>query len=229
MIFAAASLTEAFQRIAADFEDEHPDVDVVLNFAGSQSLRTQIEHGASPHVFASANQEHIQLLVDADLVIDSVPFATNEMVIVVPAANPSNIHSLADLANAERLVIAGDNVPAGAYAERVLSKANSVHGSSFSDRVLDNVVSRELNVRQALQKVVLNEADSALVYATDAASAGDKVRVIRIPEELNVVATYPIAMIEGSGGSKLAKMFVTHLNSDIGLKRLDEFGFKAPN
>jgi len=223
VVFAAASLTDAFKALAVDFEKQHPKLDVKINFAGSQSLRTQIENGAKPQVFASANAKHMNALRKAKLVDEPVTFVHNELVIVVPPANPAGIHSLKELPKAKRLVLAGKNVPGGSYADQMLARASSEYGANFADRVHKQVVSRETHVRETLQKVVLGEADAAIVYATDAASAKSKVKTIAIPAQHNVIANYPIATLSGS---KTGKLFVDYVLSDAGKKRLKEFGFR---
>lgn len=228
VVFAAASLTDAFNAIARDFEKAHPGVDVKLNFAGSQSLRTQIENGAQPQVFASANAKHMDALVEQKLVGEPVTFVHNKLVIVVPAGNPAKIGSLKDLPGAPHIVLAGENVPAGAYAAKMLANASATkeYGADFADQVKKHVVSREPHVRETLQKVVLGEADAAVVYATDAVSAGDKVKTIDIPPELNVLASYPIATVSGAPHQELGKMFVAFVLSDAGKTRLKEQGFQ---
>ncbi len=219
-VFAAASLTDAFQAMATDFEASHPGLRVKLNFAGSQSLRTQLENGARADVFASANPKHMEALHRAGLVGVSHVFASNALVIAVPEDNPARIEKFEDLAQAERIVLAGEEVPAGAYAARVLAKARDSHGHAFVSAVYGNVVSRENDVRATLQKVVLGEADAALVYATDAAAAG--LPVIEIPSELNVRATYPIGTVTGS---ELGARFTAWVSSAEGQRRLYELGF----
>lgn len=230
VIFAAASLTDVFGAIKHDFEKQHPKATLKLNFAGSQSLRTQIENGAKPLVFASADQAHMDALRGAKLVDEPVIFAHNVLVVVVPANNPAGIETLADLPKASRLVLAGNNVPVGTYTLEMLSKASRAkgYGADFVERVTKKVVSRETHVRQTLQKVVLGEADAAVVYATDAKAAGDKVKTIAIPDELNVVATYPIATVVGVERSQLGQRFVDFVRSDAVRARLEEFGFRPP-
>ena len=226
VVFAAASLTDVFTVIAADFEAAYPDIEVKLNFAGSQSLRTQINNGAQPQVFASANAEHMDALRDSGLVDEPVVFAHNEMVIAVPVANPAGIESGADLANARRLVLAGENVPAGAYAAAVIDKASSSYGADFAERVNRRVVSREMDVRHTLQKLLLGEADACMVYATDAAAAGDGIRSIAIEAEHNVVASYPIAALSRSPRAHLGRLFVEFVGSQAGIDALEQHGFR---
>ena len=224
-VYAAASLTDVFEDMAKDFERENPGTSISLSFAGSQSLRTQIEHGAQPDLFASANHNHLDRLRKRGLVTRPLAFATNRLVIVVPPENPAGIKSLADLRNAERLVLADTSVPAGAYAESILQKLDE-DGAGVSAGILKRVVSRELHVRQALHKVVVGEADAAMVYATDAASAGNRVEIIEIPASFNVKASYPIATINGTHRSVLAKRFVDHLRSPSGSAVLVSHGFR---
>lgn len=222
-VFAAASLTDAFEAIARDFKKAHPEADLKLSFAGSQSLRTQIEHGARAHVFASANERHMRALADRGLVAPPKVFAKNAMVVVVPKSNPAGIERFEDLPKARRLVLAGPSVPAGAYAERVLRRASQKLDPSFHDRVMKRVVSREMHVRQTLQKVVLGEADAAVVYATDAAAIGDGIKTIAIPEQINVQAAYPIALV--GNGSELGRKFIEFVRSPAGRKHLEAHGF----
>ena len=227
MVFAAASLTEAFSDIAKSFEEKYPRVTVETNFAGSQSLRTQIANGAKPQVFASANQQHMDALADQRLVDSPSIFARNELVIAVPSSNPANIQTLHDLPRAQRLVVAEPSVPAGAYTEAMLAKASTSYGPDFANRVLRAVVSRETHVRQTLQKVVLGEADAAIVYATDVTASTDKVKAIAIDPEHNVVASYPIATLTEAARTELGRLFIDFVHSDTGRELLHRHGFRS--
>ncbi len=223
-IFAAASLTDVFEAVSQGFKSKHPEVKVQLSFGGSQSLRTQIEHGAPAHLFASANPKHLAILEKKGIVRTPIVFAGNSMVVVTPPDNPAKIASFKDLPNASRIVLSGPSVPAGMYAEQILKNANYALGRDFIDRVKKNVVSQETHVRQTLQKVVMGEADAALVYSTDALSAGKKVNIFSIPADYNVQASYPIAVVKG-GAETMAKMFTDYLVSDEGMKILESHGF----
>ncbi len=226
IVFAAASLGDAFDTIAKDFQKEYPAIDLKMSFAGSQSLRTQIQNGAQPQVFASANAQHMDTLMEERLVGEAVTFVHNELIVVVPKDNPAGITSLEELPKGKRIVLAGKAVPAGTYAEIVLDNASATYGSDFRARVDKNVVSRETHVRQTLQKVVLGEADAAIVYATDALSAGASVVAIPIPGEFNVRAAYPIAVVRGTPRSELGELFVDFVRSDAGRSRLVQHGFR---
>lgn len=226
VVFAAASLRDAFEAMGEKFRQEHRGVQVTFNFAGSQELRTQIEHGAPADVFAAANQEHIESLAAQNLAQPAVEFAENQLVVVVPKGAKA-VSRFEDLPAAERIVIGVPEVPVGKYTREVLAKA-SAKWPEFESKVMARVVSQELNVRQVLAKVALGEADAAIVYRTDAASAPDKVDAIPIPPELNVTARYPIAVLTKAPHPELAAKWVAYVRSPAGQEILTRFGFTAP-
>lgn len=227
-VFAASSLTEAFQALERGFEAAHPDVDVALTFAGSQVLRLQLEQGARADIFASANEAHMQALVDADLVAGSQVFAHNELVIIVPADRASPVHSpvqsVADLPEATRLVIGSSHVPVGVYTRQLFANMRARLGDDFVDRVQQRVVSEESNVRLVRAKVELGEADAAIVYRTDATSS-ERVRLVAIPDELNVRARYLIGPLAASARPENAARFIIYVRSEEGRRILEQHGF----
>jgi len=228
-VFAAASLREVFEDLAKQLEAKIPGTKVRLNFAGSHELRTQIEQGAKVDVFASADTKHMGALDKAGALAGPAKiFARNEPVIVVPKGNSAGVEGIADLPKAKRLVIGTAEVPIGNYTLQVLDKASAKLGKDFKDKVMTQVVSRELNVRQILAKVTLGEADAAVVYRTDALTAKEKLEVIAIPADLNVVAEYPIAVLKNAPQPKLANAFVDLVLSGDGQKRLAAAGFTTP-
>jgi molybdate transport system substrate-binding protein len=228
-VFAAASLTGAFQEIGANFESANPGVQVSFNFAGSQILRTQLEQGALADVFASADHKNMDALV-ADHLVESgsiQDFLTNSLTVILPSGNPGNVHRLADLARPGlKLVLADESVPAGNYARQALAKMSKVasNGADFSARVLANVVSNETDVKQVVAKVELGEADAGIVYASDAVAAPE-LKTITIPENINVVASYPIAVLIDAPDPNLAKAFVNYVTSPNGQAILTKWGF----
>jgi molybdate transport system substrate-binding protein len=223
-VYAASSLTEAFAELEATFERTHSDVDVALSFAGSQVLRIQIEEGAPADVFASANPEHMEALIEAGLVQSARVMAANELVVIVPADNPSGVASFEDLPAARRLVLGTPDVPVGRYAREVLARADSLLRPGFRAAVLANLVSEESNVRLARAKVELGEADAAIVYVTDAVGS-DRVRSVPIPGELNVRALYLIGAVERAGASELAEEWIELVRSPGGRAVLTRHGF----
>jgi molybdate transport system substrate-binding protein len=226
-VFAAASLTDAFEEMGKSFEASHFGVTVRLNFAGSQALRTQIEQGAMVDVFASANRKEMDILAAERFVTNDAPqiFLTNKLIIILPAANPADIEKAEDLANSGiKLVLAAEDVPVGKYARQVLEKMDAHFGIDFKEKVLINVVSNEDNVKQVLIKVQLGEADAGIVYMSDAVAAPDVQRV-EIPVDMNVIAEYPIAVLAQSSQKDLASEFIAYVLSLDGQTILQKWGF----
>lgn len=228
-VFAAASLTDAFQQVKQDLEREHPNLTITFNFGGSQALVTQLGEGARADVFASANVAQMNAAVGQESIAgEPVIFARNLLAIVVPAANPAGVVAPADLGKPGlRLVLAQPEVPAGRYAREAICAMGAdpaVYGDQFVEHVAANVVSDETDVRGVLTKVQLGEADAGIVYVTDAKVAGDAVEAITIPDEVNEIAAYPIAAVSG-GDEALAEAFIAYLLSEEGQATLRAFGF----
>lgn len=226
-VYAAASLTDVFTEMGKAFETSHPGVTVAFNFGGSQNLRTQIEQGAPVDVFASANAREMDALVAQNMIQSGAPkvFLTNQLVVILPEENPAGIGSLEDLGKPGlKLVLAAEEVPAGRYAREVLEKLNAMSGAQYRDKVLANVVSNEDNIRQAVTKVQLGEADAGIVYVSDAVAVPG-LQKIEIPAEMNVVAEYPIAGLAESTNSGLANDFIVYVLSAEGQATLKKWGF----
>lgn len=222
-VFAAASLTEAFSEMATAFEAAHPGVDVALNFAGSNTLRAQIEQGAQADVFASANTKEMDSLVKIGLVnVDKkIAFLTNRLVVITPENNPAGLATFEELARPNlKLVLAAEEVPVGRYARLMLDNV----GAEFKAHALANTVSNETTVKQVVAKVQLGEADAGIVYASDAVAASE-LPVIEIPDEFNVLAEYPIATLKNAPHRELADEFVAFVLSPEGQASLQKWGF----
>lgn len=218
-VYAASSLTSAFEELGQRFEDTHEGVQVELNFAGSSDLVAQIQQGAPADVFASADQANMEKLTAEDLQgSDPVDFASNTLMIAVPPGNPAGVESLQDLAGDLNLVVCAPEVPCGAAAQAVAERAG----------IELDPVSEEQSVTDVLNKVTSGEADAGLVYVTDVAAAGDAVRGIEIPESDTVVNVYPIATVADSDQAALAQDFVDLVTGDEGRSVLEEAGFGAP-
>jgi len=228
-VFAAASLAEAFEEIANEFERAHPEARVQLNLAGSQQLATQIEQGAAADVFASADRRWMDYLVEHDLVAgEPAVFARNRLVVIVPRTNPARIGRLQDLARpGVKLLLGAEAVPVGKYSREVLQNLSRAQGfgAAFARRVLANVVSEEENVRSVVGKVQLGEADAGLCYRSDVTPAVARfVRVLPIPDSANVLAAYPIAVLRGAPRGGWAQEFLALVLSPPGQRVLERHG-----
>ena len=232
-VFAAASLTDSFKEIGANFEKANAGTKVTFSFAGSQALRTQIEQGAKTDVFASADTNNITPLKTANLLTGNPQvFAYNRLVVIVPKNNPAGLKTLKDLSHAGiKLVIADASVPVGNYTLQALDKlsADPTYGADFKTNVLARVVSKETDVKAVVSKVSLGEGDAGVVYSTDAQVAAAKLTTIEIPDQYNVLATYPIAVLKSSTNAALAQKFVDYVLSDAGQATLKKFGFAQSN
>lgn len=228
-VFAAASLTDAFNEISSKFEAQHPGVKVTFNFAGSQQLRAQLEQGAVADVFASANMTEMNNAIRSKLVVSGTQqtFVRNRLTVIVPKDNRANVTTLQDLAKPGlKIVLAAPSVPVGGYALTALDKMNKRFGATFSQTVLSNVVSNEDNVKQVVAKVQLDEADAGIVYTSDVTpAAAEKLTTIAIPDEFNVIATYPIAALRSAPQPQLAADFVHYVLSDDSQSILRKWGF----
>jgi molybdate transport system substrate-binding protein len=229
-VFAAASLTDAFNEIARAFEERYPGTEVEFNFAGTPTLRTQLEQGARADVFASADLAQMNIAVQSGVVASTGDvFVRNSLVVITPSSNPANIDAPADLAKSGiKLVVANPEVPVGNYTRQMLSsmEKDAAYGAGFSDRVLDNVVSEESNVRQVVSKVELGEADAGVVYGSDVTpSVATRLKVVRVPDQFNVIAQYPIAPLKEAGNPLTAEAFIDFVLSAAGQQVLQKHGF----
>jgi molybdate transport system substrate-binding protein len=228
-VFAAASLSDAFTEIGQNFEAVHPGVSVALNFAGSQTLSTQLTQGAVADIFASANITEMDRLAAASLVPTDSPriFLTNQLIVILPKDNPANLQTLQDLTRPGiKLVLADKSVPAGKYTLQILDTMvkDAAFGADFKTRLLANVVSNETDVKQVVAKVQLGEADAGIAYLSDSIAAPE-LKTIQIPANLNVLARYPIAALTNAPQPQLAAELVAYVLSADGQAILKKWGF----
>lgn len=223
-VFAASSLKPAFTQIASDYKAAH-GVDITFNFASSTDLAAQIQSEGTADVFAAASGTAMDTVEDDPGVVGRTDFVTNSLVIVTPTDDPAGISSIDDLANAGvQLVLAAEGVPVGDYARQALDNAGIL------DTALANVVSNEEDDASVVAKVAAGEADAAIVYTSDvAAAANTGLRSVDIPATVNVVATYPIAVVAGSENEDNAQAFVDYVTGPEGQATLERFGFDPPS
>ena len=228
-VLAGSSLTDAFGELATTFEERNQGVTVKQSFDSSSTLLTQIQQGAPADVFASASEEEMDTAVGDDL-IQGEPeiFVKNREVMMVPEDNPANIREFRDVAQpGVRLVLAQDDVPAADYALEILGNANQEYGRGFERDVLSNIVSRESDVRASVNRVVVGDADATFGYASDfTPDIRDRVEVVPIPPDLNIIATYPVAALGDAREPGLAREWVELVTSGEGQRVLEKWGFE---
>ncbi len=215
LVFAAASLTEAFSDLGEAYEAS-TGAAIDLNFAGSSELAAQIEAGAPAAVFAAADEVSAER-VAAHAAGAPLPFATNEMVLAVEPGNPADVRGVEALADDELIVVVcAVEVPCGRYAQQVAANAGiAIAADSY-----------EANVKGVVTKVALGEADLGVVYRTDAVAAGDEVEAVEVAPDVNVEAVYPLVLLDGAGDD--AEDFVRFVLGPEGRALLADHGFGAP-
>lgn len=218
-IFAAASLKAAFDELSTRFEAQHPSLDVQpVTYDGSSTLATQIIEGAPVDVFASADENNMEKVVDEGLAAGPELFATNTLVLIVPAGDPGEVEGLDDLADPRlTVVLCAPEAPCGAASATLLANAG----------VSASVDSFEQNVTAVLTKVAAGEADAGLVYVTDAATTPD-VEAIEVDGADAMVNRYPIAALDDAANAEAAAAFVAFVLSQDGQGVLAARGFGAP-
>jgi molybdate transport system substrate-binding protein len=220
VVFAATSLTDAFDKIGAEFHQANPGVTVKFNYNGSSSLATSINQGAPADVFASAAPANMKTVTDAGNAADTPKtFASNQGEIMVEKGNPDHITSVSQLANpAVKVVVCAPEVPCGAVAPAILKNAD----------VTVKPVSQETNVGGVVTKVTLGEADAGIVYVTDVKANASKATGVPIPANENDTTEYPIAEIKGAPNANAATAFISFVLGSQGQQVLASFGFMPP-
>lgn len=224
-VSAASSLSNAFKELGAAFEAQNPGTKVLLNFAASDALLAQIAKGAPADVFASADQETMDKASSQKLIIDSSRrnFAGNTLVLITPADSTLTFKVLSDLSQpgVKRFAIGNPTgVPAGRYAKSALEAA-----TQWAPNESKAVFAQ--NVRQALDYVARGEVEAGFVYATDAATQKDKVKVAAVVPTATPI-TYPIATVAGGPNLSDAARFVAYTASAEGQVVLARHGFQKP-
>ncbi|MFG2956483.1 molybdate ABC transporter substrate-binding protein [Streptomyces sp. NPDC048291] len=219
-VFAAASLQESFTTLKADFEKAHPGTKVNFSFGGSDTLAAQITSGAPADVFASASPKTMAIVTDKkDNATAPATFVRNQLEIATLPGNPDKISSLKDLTKSSlKVVLCDKTVPCGAAAQKALD----------ASKLTLTPVSYGEDVKSALNKVVLKEADAAVVYKTDVKAAGSKVEGVAFPESANAINDYPITLLKDAPNPAVAKAFIALVQSAEGQQVLTDAGFLKP-
>jgi molybdate transport system substrate-binding protein len=218
-VFAASSLTSAFNTAEKGLELDHPGFTAQYSYGSSQTLVTQVINGAPADIIATANASTMQQLVAKGLVNTPVALCKNKLEIIVAPGNPKNIKTLGDLATPGlSVVVAAAGVPVGGYAAKALAAAN----------IKLTPKSYQLDDALVVEQVESGNADAALVFVTDVVTAGNKVTGIPIPDAQNVIGTYEIAVLKASTNMTAAQAFVTAaVSGDVQTQLLADGFLKA--
>lgn len=219
-VFAAASLQESFTALGKEFERQHPGTRISFGFGGSDTLAASITGGAPADVFAAASPKTMATVTDAaDVAGTPVTFVRNQLEIATLPGNPDKVSSLKDLTRSGlKVVLCDKTVPCGAAAQKALD----------ASKLKLTPVSYEQDVKSALTKVELKEADASVVYKTDVKAAGDKVEGVEFPESANAINDYPIALLKDAPNAAAAQAFIQLVKSAEGQKVLSGAGFLKP-
>ncbi|GAB7049035.1 molybdate ABC transporter substrate-binding protein [Catenuloplanes indicus] len=214
-VFAAASLTESFDRIGQELQARNPQLFITFNYGGSSGLATQINEGAPADVFAAASPATMKSVTDSGSNAgEPVVFVRNQLVIAVAKGNPKGIAGLANLSEPGlKVALCAEEVPCGAAAKKA--------------GVTVTPVTLEQDVKAALAKVKLGEVDAALVYRTDVKAAASDVDGVEFPESAGAINDYPIVVLKDAPNTAAAEGFIKYVRSE-GLAALTEAGFQAP-
>jgi len=219
-VSVATSLTNAFEEYGQGFEP----ATARFSFAGSDELAAQIRQGVKPDLYAAANTKLPDLLFDEGLVEKPVRFAGNRLVIAV-AAGRDDIKGISDLGTEGRKLATGaESVPVGEYTLEVLSRLPP----GESKAILANVRSEEPDVGGVVGKLTQGAADAGFLYITDVTAAGDDVRAIELPADLQPSVEYGVAVVKGAKEPQAAKEFIDGLLSGKGADALRNAGFEPP-
>ncbi|WP_406109474.1 molybdate ABC transporter substrate-binding protein [Streptomyces sp. NBC_01003] len=222
-VFAAASLKESFTTLGKDFEKAHPGTKVTFSFGGSDTLAASITGGAPADVFAAASPKTMAIVTDKrdgkGTATAPSTFVRNQLEIATLPGNPDKVASLKDLTKSGlKVVLCDKTVPCGAAAQKALD----------ASKLKLTPASYEQDVKSALTKVELKEADAAVVYKTDVKAAGNKVEGVEFPESANAINDYPIALLKDAPNAEAAKEFIALVQSPEGQKVLTAAGFLKP-
>lgn len=229
--YTAASLKGVTPKLAADFEKMYPGHRVVFNLDGTQGLRTQVRNGAYADVFISAGNAYTAELTKGGYFVDGTvkPLTSNYVIVILPAKNPANIQSLADLAKPGLKIGRADkSVPVGTATNAVLANlAKSTYGQDWNASLYKNTVTYETSEPGVATKVALGEVDAGFVYeSTYTAAPGNTYVAITIPKKDNYLQTYTIGVMKQSTSKGAAADFENFMLSSVGQQDLRDYGFR---
>jgi molybdate transport system substrate-binding protein len=233
IVFTAASLSGATKTIGPSFTASYPGHTVAFNLDGTQALKTQVENGAYADVFISASNSYTNALQSEGYFVNGTvkKLTTNYVILILPASNPANLTSLADLGKpGVKIAMGAKEVPVGTATLAVLANlANSTYDQDWKNATVRNVVTYETSEPAVATKVSLGEVDAGFVYqSTYTAAAAGTYEVITIPKKDNYLQTYTIGILNESINKDTAALFEEFMLSPSGQDILKDYGFTPP-
>lgn len=217
VVSAAASLQQAF----TDYS-HRAGIDAKESFGGSDELAAQIRQGIKPDVYAAANTTLPDELHKEDLIGKPLVFATNALVLAVPAG--SQIRSIGELTKPGTAIAIGDpEVPVGSYTREVLDRLPPDQAKA----ILANVRSEEPDVSGIVGKLTQGAVDAGFVYVTDVNAAGSDLKAIELPPDVEPQVTYAAGVVEGAKHPEQARTYVDELLDGPCADALRDAGFGA--
>ncbi|QUI23558.1 molybdate ABC transporter substrate-binding protein [Vallitalea pronyensis] len=225
-VSAAASLTQVIDEMVKHYTKSHTDVKINLNYAGTNTLKMQVEEGADVDLFLSANFKYYDELNQKGFIQEGEAFAKNKLCVIKHKDNQT-IHTIEDLTQPDlKIIIGNKDVPIGKYTLEVLNKLDEKYGPDFSEKVLENVVSQETNVKRIVTKINLNEGDAGFVYMTDMTDAvRANVEHFEIEDQYNVLSHYYAGIIKKDTIKDETERFYQFILSKEGQDILKQYGF----
>ncbi|ANC78349.1 molybdate ABC transporter substrate-binding protein [Fictibacillus phosphorivorans] len=220
-ISAAASLQDVLNKLATQYENEHPNISITYNFGGSGALQQQISNGAPVDLFFSAAEDKFDLLVEEGFIEKNkgTDLVGNELVLVVGKDQAQNIRAFEDLPKIKKMAIGTpETVPAGKYAVETLERSNLL-------KEVEQQIVYAKDVRQVLTYVETGNVDAGIVYKTDA-MISSKVKIAAVAKyNTHSPIIYPVGIIKGTSHKKEAEKFYNYLQKEESLKTFEKFGF----
>ncbi len=226
-VFAAASLTGALTELGEKFTAENPNIKVVYNFAGSQTLKTQILEGAECDLYISANNKQFDPVVEAGLIEEKKVLLQNKLGIAVVKGNPLGIKDLGNLDDADvKLAIGDESVPFGQYTRDIINKYQDDGHAGYVDAFMGNVVTQVDAVSKVKVYLTEGEADASIVYVSDISKADkESIDILAIDDKYNVIADYPYGVMKNTQHADAVKKYEEYLTGEAGDALLTDYGF----
>ena len=223
-VYCGAGMKKPMDEIGARFEEEH-GVRVIYNYAGAGTLLSQMRVKQTGDLYMPGAKHYFEKALQEGLVVAGEDVVMHIPVIAVPRGNPANIHGLADLTREGVRLGLGDPKACaiGKLADEILAK-NHIP----KEAVEANVAFRGATVNELVVAVSLGQVDAAIVWKSSLAGCGEKVEIVPIPQEQNIVEMIPIGVLRFCGDRELAEKFVAFVASPEGASIFEKYGFEVP-